>query len=153
MSNDKKDPPIIEQEFLGGVKVVDIGDYRVSRGFSRRAYTSCSHKQMVYDLQERRVWCKDCESNIDSFDAFESIVKHFDFQNKFIKRERQEIEAAKAHSLISIASKILDKAWRRKKTAPCCPHCKKGLLPEDFKDGVVYSVGTEFELARRNKER
>ena len=152
MGRDSKDPPINEQEFLAGVKVVDIGDYRVSRGFSRREYSTCRHSRIVYDQKERRIWCKDCEKNVDAFDAFENIVQHFDRQSKLIKSEKEEINKVKSHSLISIASRVLDQAWRKKKMSPCRPHCKKGLLPDDFKNGVKYSVGTQFEIARRIKE-
>jgi len=45
MSDDKNDPPIIEQEYIAGVRVVDIGDYRVARGMTRRAHNSCPHCQ------------------------------------------------------------------------------------------------------------
>ena len=36
MTDERKDPPIIETEYLHGLSVIDIGDARVSRGLSRR---------------------------------------------------------------------------------------------------------------------
>jgi hypothetical protein len=53
---DKKDAPIIPQSFIGGVKVVDIGDLRVARGLSRRTHAACKHDQLIYDANERRIW-------------------------------------------------------------------------------------------------
>lgn len=146
-----KDPPIEPQTFNGGVSVVDFGDYRVSRGFSRRHPASCIHKNMVYDLQERRIWCKDCETNVEGFDAFKTIVESFNSAVKRLKRRQEEVFAAENHNLISIAAKIIDEAWRKKNMIPCCPHCDRGLAPEDFKHGIVHFVGKEFDNAIRKK--
>ena len=46
----EKTPPIVEQEYLSGLKVVDIGDLRVARGMSRRPVSTCHHRPLVYDL-------------------------------------------------------------------------------------------------------
>jgi len=146
---DKKDPPIEPQAFNGGVSVVDFGDYRVSRGFSRRSSASCEHRNMVYDSQERRIWCKDCETNVDGFDAFKHIVESYNSAIKKLHRQAEEFEEAKAHNIISIAAKVIDEAWRKKNLIPCCPHCKAGLMPEDFKNGISQFVGKKFELERR----
>lgn len=72
------DDPIIEPGFLGGVKVVTIGDLRVARGLSRRPYSSCSHRALIYDQSERRIWCQDCEKDVDHFAAFIHLVEQYD---------------------------------------------------------------------------
>ena len=151
MSEDKKDPPIIEQEFLSGVKVVDIGDYRVARGLSRRAHPSCDHTRLVYDIQERRIWCKDCEKDVEAFDAFKGIVSNFAAQIKILERREEAVAEAESYNLISIAAKNIDEAWRKKKMIPCCPHCKRGIMPEDFKSGITHYVGKEYEVVRRKQ--
>ena len=43
---------------MGGVKVVDIGDVRIARGLTRREFSTCPHKHMVYDQNERRIWLR-----------------------------------------------------------------------------------------------
>ncbi len=149
---DDKDPPIKEQQFLAGVTVVDIGDYRVARGLSRRAFSSCPHKKLVYDAQERRIWCKDCEKDVEAFDAFQGIVENFSAQVKVLQRREQKVKEAEDHSLISVAAKVMDTAWRKLKRIPCCPHCRTGLMPEDFKHGIIHWTSKEFELARRRKK-
>lgn len=147
---DDKDPPIQEQEFLGGVKVIDIGDIRVARGLSRRPFSSCQHRQLVYDKNERRIWCKDCEKNIEAFDAFEQLVANFHAKADELERRAQKIEEAEAHQIIRIAAKRLDEIYRRKRMVPACPHCSGGLLPEDVPH--IGTVSREWELVRRKRK-
>ena len=150
---DKNDPPIDEQEFRAGVRVVDIGDYRVARGLSRRSKSACPHHRMVYDQNERRVWCKDCECDVEPFDAFKSIAEHFSRQTGILQGRLATIKEAESHALISIAAKVIDKAWRSKKMVPVCPHCKTGLLPDDFKNGAaMLSKSYALEIQRRKRQ-
>lgn len=150
-----KDPPIEPQEFLGGVKVVDIGDIRVARGLSRRPASSCPHRRLHYDSRERRIWCADCEQNIESFDAFEIIVSQFSAQDRKNKRRAAELDEAEKFQIRTIAARQLDLAWRKRAMVPACPNCGGGLFPEDFKDGISVKLGREYAEAqrRRSKER
>jgi hypothetical protein len=85
-----KNHPITPLDYLSGVKVVDIGDIRVARGMSRRPASSCEHKQLHYDKQERRIWCANCEQNVDPFDAFELIASHFYNETQKLNRRSKE---------------------------------------------------------------
>lgn len=145
--SDRKDPPIIEQEYLYGLKVVDIGDIRVARGLSRRPHSVCPHRAMAYDEKERRIWCKDCETDVEAFDAFLIICQHFHQAADRLERERKAIEEAKEHNLIRIAAKQLDEKFRRKKMVPTCPHCRAGIFPEDV--AKMGSINREWGAARR----
>jgi hypothetical protein len=69
--------PIEPQEYLYGVKVVQIEDLRVARGLTRRPFSSCRHKSLTYDDKERRIWCRDCETEVEAFDAFVGLVEVF----------------------------------------------------------------------------
>ena len=143
------DHPIEPQDYVYGVKVVDIGDARVERGMTRRNASSCKHIRVVYDSSERRVFCKDCEKGVDPFDAFLMIVERFAAADANIKRATDQANKALQSSIISRAAQSMDKAWRRKNTTPACPHCREALLPEDFAAGVKTSVSKE--LARRKR--
>lgn len=143
------DHPIEPQDFVSGVKVVDIGDIRVARGWSRHRYESCPHKNTVYDEKERRIYCSDCEKGIHPFDAFVKIVRwHAQAVDK-INSERKQAEESLEFSIRSRAAKNIDIEWRARNTAPACPHCHEALLPEDFADGVKTTVSKE--LARRKR--
>jgi hypothetical protein len=143
------DPPIEAQDYLGGVKVVDIGDLRVARGMSRRPYTSCPHLHLLYDQNERRIWCSDCETNVDPFDAFKGIVQYFDGHMSKLDRREKALAEAEQFQARSLAAKAIDEVWRRRKRVPACPHCRQGLFPEDFKDGVKTTLGREYAEAQR----
>lgn len=145
-----KTPPVVELEYISGLRVVDIGDYRVSRGISRRPSSACNHIRLVYDNNERRVWCKDCEQDVEPFDAFCGIVGQFSKQVEILKRREKEIDDAEKFAIRSIAAKVIDEAWRSHKMIPACPHCGEGIFPEDVKNGIGM-VGKEYALARRKK--
>ncbi len=153
MDDVPKTPPVVPQEYLHGTTVVDIGDIRVARGMSRRPYSSCKHKHLVYDDRERRIWCQDCERDIEPFDAFKRLVEHNAAAWAKIERRMKEVEAAEAATLRSRAAKALDDVWRRRNMVPVCPTCTQGLLPEMFANGCGTTFGREYAEARLRKLR
>lgn len=147
-------PPIDEQEFRAGVTVIDFGDIRVARGLSRRSkLLECPHMDMVYDQSERRIWCRDCENDVEPFDAFRAMVEQASKFRNWALGKTKEIAEANGHALISRASKVVDAAWRSRRLSPCCPHCGDVLLPEDFADGIYSSASTELERQRRRAQK
>lgn len=151
MSDTPRDPPIEPMAYIAGVKVVDIGDLRVARGMTRRPTTICRHVQLYYDHTERRIWCPDCEATVEPFDAFKQLVEQYDSSLKSLKRRADAVEQAEKHSLISLASKALDKVWRKRGMVPACPACGQGLFPEDFKNGIPTRLGREYAEAQRKR--
>jgi hypothetical protein len=129
--------PIEPQDYLYGVKVVDIGDARVKRGKSRRPIGSCPHKNMHYDPAERRIWCADCEADVDGFDAFVVLVENFNRQEGRMKAREEKVLEAEQATLVSRAAREMDAQWRKRSTVPLCPHCSVALLPEDVVRGLA----------------
>ncbi len=132
-------------------RVIDFGDLRVQFGLPRVGDRHCFHKKMTYDPYERRVWCQDCERTIEGFDAFMALVRQMGQVMAAMERRQKQVDDAMAHSVRRRAAKVIDEAWSRRSMVPCCPHCSKALLPEDFADGIKFSVGYELEVARRKK--
>lgn len=130
------DPPIEELNYQLGRDVIQIEDLRISRGMTRRPRSSCPHHQLVYDPQERRIWCKDCEQEIHPYDAFLNIAERSAAHSASLNRRGREIKEAEQFTLRMRASKVMDQAWRKMSTVPCCPHCKNGILPEDVVHGL-----------------
>jgi hypothetical protein len=147
----ERDPPIDEQDFRGGVTVVDIGDLRVARGFTRRPYSSCQHRALVFDRRERRIWCKDCEKNLDAFDAFEQVVSRYSGAVESLKRRETALKEAEKFQVRSLAAKAIDEAWRHRNMIPACPHCHHGLFPEDFVHGTDM-LGREYAMALAKRD-
>jgi hypothetical protein len=147
---DKKDQPIEEKDFLYGLKVVDIGDIRIARGLARRHYSGCPHRRLVYDTHERRIWCKDCERDVEPFDAFTGLIEPYTRSLKELENREQKIAEAESFSIRSLAAKQIDQAWRSRNMVPACPHCGNGLFPESFK-GSCAMVGKDYAARRIEK--
>lgn len=146
------DAPIEPQEFLYGVKVVQIEDIRVARGLTRRPYSSCRHRKLVYDEKERRIWCSDCESEVESFDAFINLVEKYSGAVDRINRRSADLAEAEKFQIRSRAAKVMDEAWRSTKTAPLCPHCNNALLPDDVVGGLASASKALVIAARKRNE-
>lgn len=146
------DAPIEPQDYLYGVKVVDIGDLRVARGMTRRPVSTCRHHYQVYDDKERRIWCRDCEVEVEPFDAYMRLVEVMDGHIKNLNRREQQVKEAEQHAARSRAVKVMDEAWRSTKTAPLCPHCMTAILPEDVARGVATTSKSLVIAARKRKE-
>lgn len=136
--------PIDPLQYLYGIKVVDIGDLRVARGKSRRPPSVCKHQRLVFDTEERRIYCEDCKTDVEAFDAFLQLVD----RHHVLDAKAQRVREDAAHTVISRAAKRMDDAWRSKKMAPMCPHCRAPILPEDVVNGVAMA-SKEFEQRRR----
>ena len=147
MTDERKDPPIEEAPFRSGVTVLDFGDIRVARGLSRRAFSACRHRRLRYDTRERRIWCTDCERDLEGFDAFVVMAEQAHAFAASINERAKQVAEAERFQLRSRAAKAVDEVWRSRNMVPCCPHCNRGLLPEHFADGVKSSMGADY--ARR----
>lgn len=77
-----------------------------------------------------------------------ALVYEFAGMVREAERIKQEAEAARTANIHRIAAKNLEKVWHS--YAASCPHCKKGLLPEDFQH--VGSMSRELEIMRRKKQ-
>jgi len=148
MDDTPKAPPIEATNYISGVNVVDFGDLRVARGKTRRPFRTCRHKSMAYDPNERRIYCNDCESDVEPFDAFMALVERQDRAIKHFERVKKEAEDARSANLHRIAAKKLEKTWRGK-LLPCCPHCSRGITPADMEHHSC--VGKTFEMKKREK--
>lgn len=150
MTDEQKDPPIVPQEFSFGVSVIDFGDARVARGRSRRPASACKHRRLVYDQSERRIWCQDCERDVEPFDAFTGIAESVAAKIDGLKRREKELKEAENFQIRSRAAKAIDQVWRSRNMVPACPTCGHGLLPEHFANGRGVTLGRDYAAARIN---
>ena len=128
-------------------EVIDLAEVRVEFGLPRNRHERCAHRSLTYNVEERRVWCRDCERSIDGFDAFMVLVRNFAAMEQAARAKMTQAEEAKSAHIGRRAAKKLDQAWSGQQMAVGCPHCNGGLLPEDFEHVGMRS--RELELARR----
>jgi hypothetical protein len=150
MSDDPIEPLGKNQRHIA--EIIDLAGVRVQWGLSKTPKVNrCMHKNLTYSSAERRVWCQDCKKTIDNFDAFFVIVQGFQKMEASVRQKMEKAEAAMKSSLRRRASKAIDDAWSSATPAICCPHCKGGLLPEDF-ENIPAKTSREYEIARRRKK-
>lgn len=143
-----KTPPIEPLQLPG--TVVNIGDIRVARGLTRRPQSTCKHRHMAYDPQERRIYCYHCEQEIEPFDAFVALSEQWKNAFEALESRREELRELREFEPRRRATKEMDRAWRSRNMVPACPHCHHGLFPEDFERGVTM-IGREYAQARLKK--
>lgn len=142
------DTPIEPVDFVYGVKVIDFGEARVARGLARRTPSTCRHLKMTYSEPERRIWCGDCKSTVDNFDAFKVLVEYQASALGRLNRIKEEVAEAEGKALHLISTKNLEKLWRGGRLTPQCPHCGGGLLADDFRH-LQGGISTAIEIQRR----
>lgn len=136
-------------------EVIDLAGIRVQWGLEKIGKyhpDACKHTKLVYSSESRRVWCDDCKRTIENFDAFMVLVNGFERMEADARRKMKKADEAMSDTIHRRATKAIDKAWSSSLPAIGCPHCRKGLLPEDFEKGVQSRSSREFEMARRGKQ-
>jgi len=151
-----KDPPPLEPLVDGGMyrhNVIDLAGVRIQMG--RTPYKAerekCRHKQLVYNISERRIWCEECERPVEAFDAFAMIVAHFNEMETDARCAWREAQGAKNSTLIRRAAKELDRTWAGG-MLPCCPHCSRGLMAHDFANGAASCISADLERGYRRRD-
>lgn len=133
--------------------VIEIGDLIVRRKKERHWYGDerCPHLHLTWDDNGHIVTCDDCRKQIDPYWAMQMLASHYEKAFKKVQARAQSVADDKAHNLHLIAAKKVEAVWRSKKMVPCCPHCDRGIFPEDQLGAK--QMGKQFELARRQKDR
>jgi ribosomal protein S27E len=135
-----------------GDNVISLAGVRIARGFSTEKYSEkCHHHNIVFDSSDRRIWCEDCTRTLDAFDAFLIFTRYFEDMDCEARSKLHTAQEAMKSTARLRATKALDKIWSGNVMAVSCPHCKKGLLPEDFSEGARSSWSRDLEIAERRK--
>jgi hypothetical protein len=132
-----------------GQPVIDFAGVRIAHGLPKFHHPRCEHKALIYDENERRIWCDGCERTLDAFDAFMTTVKYFDAMVLAAQSDRDRAKEAREATLVRRAAKWLDRVWARK-MLPQCARCGHGMTPDEALN--CGQVSLEYEAARRKKE-
>lgn len=110
---------------------------------------SCYHKNIDYDISAKVIRCKDCEREVNHWDAFLALVMsigRYKSSMEFREEELKELKKRNKYNLLK-ATQMVDKAWRSRSMIPTCPHCHEAILPAD---GFGNSqINKELELHKR----
>lgn len=132
--------------------VISIGDWKIQRNGEHRfqAEGDCDHRHLELDERGDVVRCVKCKTQVSAFWAIKMISEQYDLSLRKLAGEREILKRAKEESLHLLASKKVEKAWRRRDLVPGCPHCGRGILPEDGLGGSL--INRAMELRRRKAE-
>lgn len=148
---DEPDDPPIEPVNYRIPQVVDLAGVRIARGMAKRPlHRVCRHRSLVYATDERRIYCEDCKTSLEPFDAFMVLIDYWQEMDREATRRFEKATEAKNAVIHRIAAREIEKTWRAK-MAMGCPHCDRGILPEDVQ-GRMRMMSREIEIARRAKE-
>lgn len=131
--------------------VIDIGEMRFK--YERRTFakTECKHLHLSLYSNGEYVMCDDCKTQISTYYALEMIVRQWG--DAKIKEQSRIAALAESESknLVLRAAQAVEKAWRSRSMFPSCPHCWRGIGPQD--GFGASAVNREIEMRRRDEER
>ena len=115
--------------------VYDIGDFKLTHMQDHSRFTfkgdpECYHRKLTYRAAGDIITCDDCKRQVTPAWAFLHLVQRFADIQARLQSERKQLEQEKARTLTDRAAVRVQDAWRRRKYVPTCPHCHKGILPE-----------------------
>ena len=107
----------------------------------------CAHRKLTLDDNGELVTCDDCGKQVTAYWALRHIVEKWGEHAKVIERRRQVVQQQIEANVSLLAAQRVEKAWRRRKTVPTCPHCNEAIFPEDGFGGS--SISREIAQRRR----
>lgn len=136
--------------------VIDLTAIRAKlRHGSKWDKDRCQHRHVTIDRDAGTVDCDDCGKPVSAFHLILSWLAYWheiDAEMDRLKKRCAEMRnLLKGYKPRLRAIQALEKRWWRGNILPTCPHCSRGLIPEDFVDGGG-GVGREYEMARRAKD-
>jgi DNA-directed RNA polymerase subunit RPC12/RpoP len=133
----------------GNSNIISIGDWKIQRKGEHRLKTEgdCDHKDLEMDEKGDVVRCLKCGTQVSAFWALRMISGEYTKAWSRLEHERATVKEAKDESLHLLASRKVEKAWRKRSMVPACPHCSKGIFPEDGFGNTM--INREIELRRR----
>ncbi|RUT30860.1 hypothetical protein WG29040_23260 [Pseudomonas sp. PAMC 29040] len=133
--------------------VVEIGELRLARVKNdyKRKIEGCMHKRLEMDDVGGIVTCRDCKQNVSPYWALTALREHWKDHASKVNRTLELAQAERGTVLHLVAAKKVEKAWRHKTMVPTCPHCARGICPEDGLGGAM--VERRFEAGLREREK
>lgn len=129
-------------------EVVDLGEYRITRDrhiIERSGECGHFHTTMVDHGQY--VQCDDCGAMLSAYWVLGRIIDQIDRKHTMLARQRQALDAEEARTIRLRAARAMEKSWNSRRMLPACPHCSRGLFPDDMLN--VAHVSRDLERKRR----
>lgn len=109
----------------------------------------CEHDNLTIEAHGHIVRCDDCGEQVDAFWVLERMAYRREREIQKREAEKAELEDLRHKTIHLKAARRVERLWRGRKMAPCCPHCDAAILPEDGLGSNA--VNRDIELRRRAK--
>lgn len=113
-----------------------------------RTAATCQHKRLTLDENGDVCSCRDCGVQVSAFWALMRFVEEWTDHARKTATAAERIRADAEATLHLRAARRWESAWRSRTMLPACPHCGRGILPND----PGGQVNREIELRRRETE-
>ena len=135
--------------------VIQLADWRVrkiadSLGVDfRRQPGECAHLNMAMVEDGQFVRCEDCKAQLAPYWVLGRMLAAYRESWEDIEHKREQHRRSVMADITLSAALAVQKAWRKRRMVPCCPHCFRGIFAADgFGDSMV---SKDFELEQRRK--
>lgn len=134
----------------------DVYDFQVEIERRRIGSTTpahsgeCDHLNLSLEPHGHIVRCRDCGDQVDPYWVIERMTQNREREVQKREAEKAELEALRDQTIHLKAARKVEKLWRGKKRAPCCPHCYSAILPGD---GLGDNWMSHDLAAQRRKKR
>ena len=130
-------------------EVIQIGDFAFKR--KQREYlgpkADCKHLHMTLDSNGDIVECTDCGKQISAYWALQMLADHYQQAHNKVRAAAHRLAEDKATNIVLLAAKKVQSAWRSQTMVPACPHCGRGIFPQDGLGSAA--INKAMELCRR----
>jgi hypothetical protein len=127
--------------------VIDIGEFRLTRGAPKPRSESCQHNRLTLDDNGEIVTCDDCVKQVGAYFALRMLVERWDEIRAKTARRQQAADEALGKTVGLRAAQKVERAWRSRTMVPTCPHCNEAIFAEDGFGGSA--VNRAIALRRR----
>lgn len=143
-------------------KTISFAQFRAKMkgaAFVRDSVRGCQHHKILVDKKHGTLECEDCGASLSAFVTLVKFVEGWGEIEKWKEDCRANAKHWQERAALTFktmrswrprlrAIKEFEKLWRRN-SGPCCPHCGRGLLAEDFVEGARSVVSRDYEMAMR----
>ena len=135
--------------------VIQFGPYSFLRQAnpSQHPIRKCRHMNIELDDAGEIVRCLDCGEQVSAYWVFKSVLSQINSERIRLGAERKELEETKSRTIHLVAAKRIERLWRGRKMAPLCPHCNRGILPEDGMGSRAINLDVENRIRQVTRAR
>ncbi|EGO63554.1 hypothetical protein [Acetonema longum] len=117
--------------------IVQLSTFRINRG--KEKHCSCYEwmtfpkKPLAFefDPKNREVFCRHCGNKIDAFDAMLLCAEQDERRNSELKQLFEQAKELSEYKPWLIRAREFERELRAG-MIPICPHCSRGILPEEL---------------------